>query len=98
MAITAGVFGGLLAYQGKLTTWNAWPVDTTHAGALPAFAGALAAWCAGSDKTDFATIKRGLGVASAVGSLYAQGGIRRLLASRREEYLERFTKLRRDAK
>ena len=98
VAITAGVYGGVLAYQGRATSWNAWPVETAVPGSLHPFAGALAAWCAGSGRGDFSTIKRGLGVASAVGSLAAQGGIRRLFASRRDDYLDRFNRLRRDAK
>ena len=75
----------------------------TDAGVTPAlasaFAGALAAWCAGAGKADFNAIKRGLAMASAVASICAQGiGPKKLLAADNKEYSERFNKLRRTNK
>lgn len=100
VVLTASQLGGLISYQGKATTYPALPVAAVcKAGVSAAFPGALAAWIAGTGRCDFATLKRGCAMASAVGGLCAQGiGPKRLLAANRDEYLERFNRLRRDQK
>nr|MBA3685511.1 hypothetical protein [Planctomycetota bacterium] len=97
VVLTRGMFGGLVVYQGKATTWPAMPVAVVEpTGIGSAFAGALAGWLAGMGKADFAAVKRGLANASAVGGICAQGvGPRKLLAANAKEYIERFNKLRR---
>lgn len=100
VVLTSGQLGGLIAYRAKVTTYPALPVETLDkSGVSAAFPGALAAWIAGSGKCDFATVKRGCAVASAVGSICSQGiGPKKLLAASRDEYLDRFNKLRREQK
>jgi hypothetical protein len=97
VALTAGQLGGLLVYRQKSTTWPVAPVATVDKlGVSAAFPGALAAWIAGTGAADFSTVKRGCAMASAVGSICAQGiGPRKLLTADRNEYLERFNRLRR---
>ena len=100
VVLTASQLGGLLAYQAKVTTYPAQPVAAVDtSGVSAAFPGALAAWIAGSGRCDFATVKRGCAMASAVGSLCAQGfGPKKLLTCNRDSYMERFNRLRRDEK
>jgi len=96
VALTAGQLGGLLVYRQKSTTWPALPVPTVDkSGVSAAFPGALAAWVAGGG-ADFSALKRACAMASAVGSICAQGiGPKKLLGASREEYLDRFNRLRR---
>jgi sugar/nucleoside kinase (ribokinase family) len=100
VVLTAGQLGGLICYRQKSTTYPALPVPSIDkAGVSAAFPGALAAWIAGSGKSDFSTVKRGCAVASAVGGICAQGiGPKKLLTADRGQYLERFNRLRRDQK
>ena len=100
VVLTAGQFGGLIAYRAKTTTYPAIPVEVVdRAGVSAAFPGALAAWIAGSGRCDFATVKRGCAMASAVGSICAQGiGPKKLLSADRAQYMDRFNRLRRDQK
>lgn len=100
VALTNGVFGGLLLYQQKATTWPALPVATVDpTGTGAAFAGALAASCASHRVADFRTLKRGCAQASAVAGLCAAGvGPKKLLAADERVYLDRFNRLRRTAK
>ena len=100
VVLTAGQLGGVILYRAKATTYPALPLEAIDkAGVSAAFPGALAAWIAGSGRCDFATVKRGCAMASAVGSICAQGiGPKKLLTADRNEYLERFNRLRRDQK
>ncbi len=100
VVLTARHLGGLIAYRGKITTYPALPLETIDAaGVSAAFPGALAAWCAGAGKGDFATVKRGCAVASAVAGICSQGqGPRKLLQANRNEIIERFNRLRREQK
>ena len=100
IVLTAGQLGGVILYRTKATTYPALPLETVDKlGVSAAFPGALAAWIAGSGRCDFTTVKRGCAVASAVGSICAQGiGPKKLLTADRNEYLERFNRLRRDQK
>jgi len=100
VVLTAGQLGGVILYRAKATTYPALPLETVDkSGVSAAFPGALAAWIAGSGRCDFTTVKRGCAVASAVGSICAQGiGPKKLLTADRNEYLERFNRLRRDQK
>lgn len=100
VVLTAGQLGGLIAYQAKHTTYPAVPVPTVDAtGVSAAFPGALAAWIAGTGRCDFATVKRGCAVASGVGAICAQGlGPKKLLASNRADYIDRFNRIRREQK
>lgn len=100
VVLTAGQLGGLIAYQAKHTTYPAVPVPTVDAtGVSAAFPGALAAWIAGTGRCDFATVKRGCAVASGVGAICAQGlGPKKLLASDRAAYIDRFNRIRREQK
>ena len=100
VVLTAGQLGGVILYRAKATTYPALPLEAVDkAGVSAAFTGALAAWIAGSGRCDFATVKRGCAMASAVGSICAQGiGPKKLLTADRNEYLERFNRLRRDQK
>ena len=100
VVLTRGPFGGLVVYQNKATTYPAMPITVVEpTGIGSAFAGVLAAWCAGAGKADFNAIKRGLAMASAVASICAQGvGPKKLLTADNKEYSERFNKLRRTNK
>lgn len=100
VVLTAGMLGGLLVYRQKVVTYPAMPVEVVDpTGTSAVFPGALAAWCAGADKDDFRTIKRGCAVASAVAGICLQGiGPKKLLAADRKEYLERYNRLHRLAK
>jgi len=97
VALTAGQLGGLLLYRQKYTTWAALPIHTVDkSGVSAAFPGALAAWLAGDGASDFSSLKRGCAMASAVGSICAQGiGPKKMLGANRDEYMERFNRLRR---
>jgi sugar/nucleoside kinase (ribokinase family) len=100
VVLTAGMLGGLLVYRQKVVTYPAMPLEVVDpTGTSAVFPGALAAWCAGADKDDFRTIKRGCAVASAVAGICLQGiGPKKLLAADRKEYLERYNRLHRLAK
>ncbi len=100
VVLTAGQLGGVILYRAKATTYPGLPLETVDkSGVSAAFPGALAAWIAGSGRCDFSTVKRGCAMASAVGSICAQGiGPKKLLTADRNEYLERFNRLRRDQK
>ncbi len=100
VVLTAGQLGGVIAYHAKVTTYPALPVATLdRSGVSAAFPGALAAWIAGSGRCDFSTVKRGCAVASVVGAICAQGiGPKKLLTANRDEYMERFNRLRREQK
>jgi sugar/nucleoside kinase (ribokinase family) len=100
VVLTAGMMGGLVVYRQKAISYPAMPLEVVDAtGTSAAFPGALAAWCAGSGKDDFRTLKRGCAVASAVAGICVQGlGPKKLLASDRKEYIERYNRLRRLAK
>ena len=98
--LSAGALGGTICYGQLATTWPTAPCDSDDTLANGAvFAGAVAAWCGGAGAVDFSAVKRATAVASAVVTLRMQGpGPRRLLSSSREEYLDRFNRLRRNAK
>jgi|GEM_PF-2870090 sugar/nucleoside kinase (ribokinase family) len=100
VVLTAGMLGGLIVYRQKAVTYPAMPVEVVDGtGTSAVFPGALAAWCAGSGKDDFRSLKRGCVVASGVAGICVQGiGPKKLLASDRKEYLERYNRLRRLAK
>ncbi len=100
VVLTASQLGGMISYQGKATTYPALPLPAVDkSGVSAAFPGALAAWIAGTGRCDFATLKRGCAMASGVGGICAQGiGPKKLLQANRDDYLERFNRLRRDQK
>ena len=100
VVLTASQLGGLISYQGKATTYPALPLPALDkSGISAAFPGAVAAWIAGTGRCDFATLKRACAMASGVGGLCAQGiGPKRLLQANRDEYMDRFNRLRRDQK
>ncbi|TVR44919.1 MAG: hypothetical protein EA402_05600 [Planctomycetota bacterium] len=100
VVLRAGVLGGLCAYQQKIYTWPSYPVMVKEpTGMSAAFAGALCGALAEAGKCDWRSLKRSLALASAVASLCAQGiGPKRLLASNRSDYTDRFNRLRRNAK
>jgi hypothetical protein len=97
ICLTNGCYGGVVAYQNKVTTWPALPVEAVEkTGVRATFSGVLAAVCAHQGKADFACIKRGLGQASAAASITIQGiGPRKLLQADGKEMMERFNRLRR---
>ncbi len=99
VVLTVGMLGGVIVYGDKATTYPALPVEAgSSTGTGAAFAGALAGWCAGNG-ADFRAIKRGCAMASAVAGLCAQGeGPKKLLVAHRDQYMERFNRLRRTAK
>lgn len=100
VVLTASQLGGLISYQGKATTYPALPVPALDKlGVSAAFPGALAAWIAGTGRCDFSTLKRGCAMASGVAGICAQGiGPKKLLQANRDDYMERFNRLRRDQK
>ncbi|MBA3710623.1 MAG: hypothetical protein H0W83_17595, partial [Planctomycetes bacterium] len=99
VVLTAGMLGGIIVYGDKTVTYPAMPMARSASpGTGAAFAGALAAWCAG-EGADFRGIKRGCAMASAVGGICDQGvGPKKLLSVGRKEYVERFNRLRRTNK
>lgn len=99
VVLTAGELGGLIVYGDKSATYPCAPVPRGRVHGLGfAFAGALAAWCAGAG-ADFTALKRACAVASAVAAEAVGGpGSRRLLAADRAQCLDRFNRLRRATK
>jgi hypothetical protein len=109
VVVTAGLLGGLIVHGELATTYPAMPIADARRSAaagdgvgesgdaLAVFAGVLAGWCVG-DGADFAALRRGCAIASAVAALMVQGGVKRVMAADRTQYLERFNRLRRTAK
>ena len=100
IAWCAGAMGGLLVYGDRATTWPTAPVRALdRTGVSAAFAGACAAWIAGSGRFDFTTCKRALWVGAGAGMECATGpGPKRLLGLSRDALVDRFNRLRRDHK
>lgn len=98
VVITGGVLGGLIVHGDLVTTYPALPLPPSPAAAdaplAAVVAGALAGWCAGAGG-DFAAVKRGCALGSALAGVVVQGGLRRLMAMDRAQCLERFNRLRR---
>ncbi|MDA3959424.1 MAG: hypothetical protein PF961_01445 [Planctomycetota bacterium] len=99
--VTAGAFGGIMAYKGKRTAWPCLPSPSlaTSGHARAVFAGAMAGQLAQLGRIDFRNGKRFVATASAVAGAFARKpGPKQLMQLDHAAAQGQFLQMRRNAK
>lgn len=97
--IKKGAHGSLLSYEGQLFMLPAFPVDkvTDPTGAGDTFAGGLMGYLAWTHRTDFATMKKALAIATITASFTVQdfglGAVTKVTRQQIQKRVERFRSL-----